>query len=270
MRKALITVAIALAASLGAAHVARADTSPSRSTNWSGYSIGTTDPAVPESFTDVTASWVQPKATCTAGQNDAAAFWVGLGGVDETSTSLEQLGTEVDCNGSGTVATSDAWWEIVPAASVHIPLKIFAGDHITAALVVNGETVTMSLRDVTRKTRFSKVVTETQPLDTSSAEWIAEAPSECSSSTRCRVLSLSQFGTVTFSNAAAIGNGVPGTINATTWAADPIDLVPESGAHGIIDRGVPTSSLGAAPTALSADGRSFSVSPALASSLLGP
>ena len=241
---------------------------PATSSNWSGYAALGTD-TTPVSFGDVTASWIQPKATCTIGQGDTAAFWVGIGGFDPTATSLEQLGTETVCDGSGAPATSDAWWEIVPAASVRIPLKINAGDHITAALVVKGQTITMSLRNTTRKTRFSKVLTVSQQLDTSSAEWIAEAPSVCGNRS-CRVLPLSQFGTVTFTNAAAIGNNTPGTISAATWTAEPIDLIPESGAHGYFGRGAPSSSLGAVPGTLSADGRSFSVTAEIPSAIPTP
>ena len=141
----LATVAlIAACASAGEAtatshtdrYAARASNSldPQASSNWAGYAAvapvgGTAD------FSDVTATWVQPKAKCTTGRGDSAAFWVGLGGDLADSQSLEQLGTEADCDAIGTAPTYGAWWEIVPAASVPIPLKIRAGDRVTAAVL---------------------------------------------------------------------------------------------------------------------------------------
>ena len=271
LKAATVAIAVLAVAALPAgnaattatlSHAARAGgaTDPQVSSNWSGYVAAAPD-GVSATFSDVTASWAQPKVTCSAGRADSAAFWVGLGGDSDASQSLEQLGTEADCNGSATTPSYSAWWEIVPAASVRIPLQIHPGDRVTAAVLVKGETVTMSLTDLTRKTRFSKIVTPTQPVDVSSAEWIAEAPSECSQSGRCRAVPLTQFGTVTFTNAAAIGNGHPGTISDPTWAAASIELI-SSGAGGrFFGRGdILGSGVGALPTDLTPDGRSFSVS----------
>ena len=113
----------------------------------------------------------------------------------------------------------------MPAASVPIPLKIRPGDRINAAVLVNGQTVTMSLKNLTRHTRFSKTMTLSQPLDVSSAEWIAEAPSNCTPSGRCTPVPLTRFGNVTFTNAAAIGNTHPGTITDPTWLPTAIELI---------------------------------------------
>ena len=259
MLKASVALATALAASLIVAGGAFAAL-PEVSSNWSGYVAAAPD-ATPATFSDVTATWVQPKATCTTGRQDSAAFWVGLGGNSAASTSLEQLGTSVECDGNSTTPTHFAWWEIVPAASVQIPLKIRAGDRINAAVLVNGQTVTMSLKNLTRHTRFSKTITLSQPLDVSSAEWIAEAPSNCTPSGRCTPVPLTQFGTVTFTNAAAIGNAHPGTINDVTWVSTPIELISDGGTSRFFGGGDPLGSgIGALPGDLSADGRSFSVS----------
>lgn len=259
MLKASIAIITALAASLLAAGGAFA-ASGEVSSNWSGYVAAAPESAV-ATFSDVTATWVQPKATCVSGRSDAAAFWVGLGGNSAASTSLEQLGTSVTCDGNSTTPVHFAWWEIVPAASVPIPLKIRPGDRINAAVLVNGQTVTMSLKNLTRHTRFSKTMTLSQPLDVSSAEWIAEAPSNCSPSGRCTPVPLTQFGTVTFTNAAAIGNAHPGTISDIAWVSTPIELVSDGGTGRFFGSGDPLGSgIGALPGDLSADGRSFSVS----------
>src|SRR5579871_533910 len=132
--------------------------SPEVSSNWSGYAALATDVATPIAFSDVTATWRQPKSTCTAGRTSSAAFWVGLGGYDPSSNSLQQLGTAADCNGSSLAPTYYAWWEIVPAPSVQIPITIRPGDTVTAAVLVKAQTVVLSLKDVTRGTRFSKVI----------------------------------------------------------------------------------------------------------------
>ena len=248
------------AAALTFATRAAGATDPQVSSNWSGYAA-LAPVGVSAAFSDVTGTWVQPKVTCVAGRSDAVALWVGLGGDSEASQALEQLGTSAECNGSGTVPKYDAWWEIVPAAAVPIPLKIQPGDRVTAAVLVTGQKVTMSLKNLTRKTRFSKTQTVTQPLDVSSAEWIAEAPSSCTSSGRCRAVPLTQFGTVTFTNAAAIDNGHPGTISDPTWTAAPIELITDGGGGQFFGRGdVLGPGVGAVPGVLTPDGRSFSVS----------
>ena len=235
---------------------------PQVSSNWSGYAIVAPDSAAaPLSFTDVTGSWVQPKATCTVGRSSSSAFWVGLGGYDESSQSLEQLGTGADCDGNSKVPTSYAWWELVPASSVRIPLKIAAGDTVTAAVLVNGPTITFSLRDVTRGTRFSKILTTGQQLDTGSAEWIAEAPSQCSLRGRCRVVPLTNFRTVTFTKAAAIANGHPGTILDPAWTPSAIELITGGADNGFFqDLFTGETGTGAVPGDVTADGRGFSVS----------
>ena len=258
--KASIAIATAVAASLFAAGGALAD-APEVSSNWSGYVTVAPDGAAPTTFSDVTGTWIQPKATCTAGRADAAAFWVGLGGNSSDSPSLEQLGTSVTCDGNTSIPTYAAWWEIVPATSVQIPLKIRPGDRINAAVLVAGQTVTMSLKNLTRHTRFSKRITVSQPLDVSSAEWIAEAPSNCVPSGRCTPVPLTRFGNVTFTNAAAIGNMHPGTITDPAWTPTAIELIADGATNRFLGVGDPLGvGVGALPSDLSADGRSFSVS----------
>jgi hypothetical protein len=259
VRIALVVAAVL--AALAGAGAARAAGRVEVSSNWSGYAITAPD-VTPLAFSDVTGTWVEPKAKCTLGRRSASAFWVGLGGYSDSATSLEQLGTAADCTGSSTTAVHYAWWEIIPAAAVRIPLKIFAGDTITAAVVVDGQKVTLFLKDVTRKTRYTKIVNTTQTLDVSSAEWIAEAPSECTGG-RCKVVPLTNFGTVTFSKAAAVANGHAGTITdlpTSTWGVSPIELIaPGTALGGGIDD-VLGPGVGAVPGGVSADGRSFPVS----------
>lgn len=259
----LLTSVFVLGLSAFAAGTAHAGTSltPEISSNWSGYAAISTDPDVPAAFTDVTATWRVPKSTCTVNRISSAAFWVGLGGYDPSSNALEQLGTGADCDGATKVPTYYAWWELVPAASVKIPLTIKEGDTINAAVLVTGRTIRFSLKNLTRHTRFSKVMTTAQDLDTASAEWIAEAPSDCSPTGRCRPVPLTNFGTVTFSNIAAIGNTHPGTLTDSAWTSTAIELISAGSTDRFFGLGDPLGDgVGALPGDASADGRMFSVS----------
>ena len=264
-RAAVRTLAVAFVIGIAGvvAGTAEAGTTvtPEVSSNWSGYAALSTDPVTPAVFTDVTATWKVPKSICTVNRVSSAAFWVGLGGYDPSSTSLEQLGTGADCDGATRVPTYYAWWELVPAASVKIPLTVKPGDAISAAVLVNGQKITFSLKNLTRHTRFSNVLTATQALDTTSAEWIAEAPSSCSSSGRCRPVPLTNFGTVTFTNIAAIGNAHPGTLTDPAWTSSAIELISSGSTDPFFGRADPLGDgVGALPGDASSDGRTFSVS----------
>jgi hypothetical protein len=230
------------------------------SSNWAGY-VATTPQATSAtagalSFTDVAGSWLQPKLTCSTGEAGAAAFWVGLGGADESSTALEQIGTEGDCNRHGR-ATYSAWYEFVPAPPVTVALKVRPGDRMTGAVLVSGTRVTVSLKNLTMRKRFSKTFSTVSPLDTSSAEWIAEAPSLCRSGNQCIVVPLSNFGTTSFTRATAIANGHPGTLSDPTWSSGPVVLGPDTTPQSSF--GVVANTHGALPSAISADGLSFAV-----------
>ena len=240
---------------------ARAAGDPTLSTNWAGYAVTAADPATPgvtpTTFSDVTGTWVQPKVRCAKGEVGAAAFWVGLGGWDQSSRALEQIGTEADCSEGGQVSYS-AWYELVPQGPVTLKLRVRPRDRVTAAVVASRSQVVFSLKNLTRHTRFSKRLTPSFSVDTGSAEWIAEAPSLCQTNGRCTVVPLTDFGTMSFSNAAAIGNGHPGTISDTTWSPSQVVLAPSPGAQ--TQFGVVANTHGAVPSATSPDGRSFSVS----------
>ena len=82
-----------------------------------------------------------------------------------------------------------------------------------------------------RPGRRGRARTPSSHLDLSSAEWIAEAPAQCSSivAGRCTVLPLANFGSVLFSSAATTVTtpSVPtytGTISDPTWSFTSISL----------------------------------------------
>src|SRR5947209_845392 len=185
MRVRISAVLVFLLALLGA-HSALADSIGS--SNWAGYAIhrpGT-------SFSAVQATWRQPNASCTPGIRTFSSYWVGLGGYGVASQALEQIGTEVDCTRSGGVS-STAWYELVPAPSVPISLPVRPGDLLSAKVTVRGRRAVLSLQDLTSGLGFSRTASLSS-VDVSSAEWIVEAPSDCTSSTNCRTLPLADFG----------------------------------------------------------------------------
>jgi hypothetical protein len=260
---------LAAAASSGGATGSRALTfAPLRSgatlqvtTNWSGYAV--TSPST--TYTSVTATWRQPRVTCTAADaGSSSAFWVGLGGYAETSQALEQAGTSSDCDRDTGRATYYAWYELLPDPSVTVStLKVLAGDVITTSVNAVDGGILMQIKNRTRHTTFTKKLAFASP-DLTSAEWIAEAPSSCSSADRCVPIPLSNFGSVSFERIAALGNGVGGTLLVNPgWSTIPIQLVPTSGRGFFPGRfrfgGASSSTAGAAPDPASADGRSFVV-----------
>src|SRR5437763_5154762 len=96
---------------------------------------------------------------------------------------LEQIGTEADRSASRK-GRDAMWYELVPAASVPIKLKVFHDNAIAASVNVNGTKVTLQISNLTRKTKLTKTLRMSAP-DVSSAEWVAEAPSSCDSIGRC-------------------------------------------------------------------------------------
>ena len=202
-------------------------TGHSNSLNWSGYA------AVNSTFTDVKGSWIQPAATCN-GKSTYSSFWIGLDG-DKSST-VEQLGTEADC--AKGKAVYYAWWEMFPNVSHTIGgFAVTPGVRYTAEVrYAGGPNFTLTL---TGGGSSPFTATESLGLEPvlSSAEWIAEAPSMCAKS--CRVLPLTDFGTVDFSGASADG----GAIDDSAWSFDPLTMVTSGGAAKAVPSGLdPTGS----------------------------
>ena len=161
-----------------------------KSSNWSGYAAHLPRKHV---FHSVSASWIQPAAQCAASTGDEfAAFWVGLDGYN--SKSVEQTGTDSDCN--GTTPNYYGWFEMFPAAPVLFSNPVKPGDHISASVTFTGvEKYTLVLTDATQHWTHT-VVRRNATLARSSAEVITEAPS---SGATGAVLPLADFGTVRFS-----------------------------------------------------------------------
>jgi hypothetical protein len=196
-------------------------------------------------------NWVQPTVSCTKGRATYSAFWVGLGGFFPTSQALEQIGTQATCTAAGKAKYS-MWYELVPAVSVPIRFKVFPGNALTASVKVNGTQVTVQIRNLTRRTNFTKTLSMANP-DVSAAEWIAEAPTGCNAS-GCAQLPLAKFSTLTFTKASTTtSDGHTGTINDASWSPTVIELADISGNR------FATETTGALPSTLSTNGASFAV-----------
>ncbi|MBA3841772.1 MAG: hypothetical protein H0X39_03990 [Actinobacteria bacterium] len=213
------------------------------SSNWAGYAVGGRGLL----FSDVKGSWIEPYLACASSGVSYASFWVGLGGVSANANGLEQIGTEADClNGA---AVHSVWYELIPAASVDVPIAVQPGNAMTAEVSVAGQVVTLAITNTTTGAAYSTTATLTSNLDLSSAEWIAEAPSLCVGlSSRCTPLPLAGFGTASFMAASATANGHVGPIVDPGWLSTAITLHPAVGG------------VSAAPSAVGLDGGSFSVS----------
>jgi len=270
----LVGVAIALALASGQRAPARSpvlraaraegalSSTQSISSDWSGYVV--TAPGV--TYTSATATWTQPAVFCSvagAGAGAESAFWVGLGGYDPNSQSLEQIGSDSDCNRAGRPEYY-AWYELVPAAAVPLGLRIEPGNTVTVSVnaIDGGTTIELQIINRTLGVRVTKLL-PFAAADLSSAEWITEAPSECAG-VSCRTQPLADFGSVSFSRVAARGNGLGGTITDPSWTADEIELQPGSASRDyfpgrVRSGGSPHSSAGATPVVLSASGTAFSI-----------
>ena len=194
------------------------------SNNWAGYveSGGT--------YSAISGSWTVPTATCTSTTTQAVE-WVGIDGYG--SSTVEQDGTDVACSGGHAVYS--AWYEMYGDASVNsgymvaissTSYPVHPGDVITASVSVSGETWTLSLHNSTANWTFSIPIVDTTPPSQASAEWIVETPGVCSGT--CSLSPLTNFGTVTFTNASVTSGA--GTTAIQTGEYLGLDVTDSGGA----------------------------------------
>jgi hypothetical protein len=241
MRRIMIVLLAAAGVVLGpgGSAAAPASTTTDVSANWAGYAVHGAK------YRRVTGTWTVPKGDCAASGPSASAIWLGLGGFSDESRALEQMGTELDCTSSGRAQYS-AWYELVPAPSVTIPLKVHAGDKLSASVTVVRTQVAFVLRNGTTGARFAKTLHMPVEPDVSSAEWIVEAPSACTRSGNCQILPLADFGAMRFSHAAATSTGGhTGTPAHPAWDSTVLTMSDGAGS--------------AVPSGLSSFGSSFTV-----------
>jgi hypothetical protein len=187
-------------------------TSTDASYNWAGYV------AQGGRYGGVSASWTVPSVTAAAGPG-ADATWVGIGGV--TAGDLLQVGTQAVVDPSGAVSYQ-AWLEMMPGASVTLPLTVAPGDRVSASLTERSAgRWEVSIADVTNGRHYDKIVA--YDSSHSSAEWVEEMPSL----SRGGLIPLDNFGTVHFSGATAIVGGQSETLAQT--GAQPLLMVSARG-----------------------------------------
>jgi hypothetical protein len=214
----------------------------SDSTNWSGYAV------TGSSFTSAKGSWTVPSVNCTKTPNTYSSFWVGIDGW--TSSTVEQTGTDSDCNGSS--PSYYAWYEFYPKGSVNISsITVAPGDKMSAAVTYSGSEFTVTITNETTGKTYSKS-SKVNSAKRTSAEWIAEAPC-CTRGGG--ILPLSDFGTVDFGDDYT---GISGTNDATdSSVSGPINDFGTA-----VNESIMVSSTGAdeaVPSSLSSDGTSFTV-----------
>jgi hypothetical protein len=199
------------------------------SQNWSGYA------ATGATFTAVSGMWTVPQVAST-GHSGADATWVGIGGV--TRNDLIQTGTQNAIDSSGLVSTT-AFIEMLPAPSHPIPVTVNAGDSIAVSVAQQSSNQwQFTFNDKTNGQVYNTTVSYASSL--SSAEWIEEDPSS-----RGRLLPLDNFGTLQFSGGLTTKNG--NSVNLAQANAQAITMV-NAGCQTL-----------ASPSALGADGASFSI-----------
>jgi hypothetical protein len=160
------------------------------STAWSGYVVsGST-------YSSVSATWVQPTATCTSG-TALAGFWVGLDGYKDTS--VEQTGSAVQCQGKK--ASYWAWYELYPNPPTNYSNPVKPGDDMSASVTTNGDgDYTMTITDSTQD--WTQTTTLSSEGENASAEAIIEAP--CCNA-KGNPLALADFGKAYFDNVTVDG-----------------------------------------------------------------
>jgi len=179
-----------------------------KAANWAGY-VAAPDLLVPlkHSVTDVQGSWRVPTVASSGTLDSSSAIWLGIDG--DLDRTVEQIGTEQDWS-SGTPVYF-AWFEMFPArAFLIMDVPIQPGDEISAEVqFIPKNKFILSISNLTQNTGFS--ITKKRAAQRTSAEWIVEAPFFR------RILSLADFGSVTFTGCSATMQGAQGPINDSFW-----------------------------------------------------
>ena len=232
----------------GLATVQRRPDGSRTSPGWSGYAAT----APKGSITDVKGSWIVPAVICSGSSNSLSAFWVGIDGLKvdgKANTTLEQIGTESDCN-NGT-PNYYAWYEFLPQDPTEIILFTVApGDTISAEVSYGGGQFTVTIKDETTGASSGPISAAVVGAQQSTVEWIAEAPS-----IGTVIQPLADFGTVVYGNDYTnITNTCDATVGAQTG---PIGSLPNSFPITMVNNDNGT--IEAIPSPLSSDESSFSV-----------
>ncbi len=173
------------------------------SDNWSGYV------ARGGGFWQVSGSWIEPTARCTAATAESV-FWVGLGGYP--SYPLYQAGSGAFCRNG--VPIHALWYELLTpgnTAPLVALVQISAGDRISASISLRSGAGGGQVHLVDETSGYTRDVAFSPAEDSlGSAEWVAEATSHGGT-----VSTLADFGTVSFAGCSAN----LGAAGVATWPA---------------------------------------------------
>lgn len=140
--------------------------------NWSGYAD---DNSTGRTYSAVTATWTQPKVTCSAAEDELAGYWVGLDGL--TTPTVEQDGVFAWCYQGAAYYYS--WYEMYPDGPVVLGTTVAPGDRVTASVTVTSHGYRLTVDDSTHPANAFTTVQQCPAgalCDNASAEWIAETP----------------------------------------------------------------------------------------------
>ncbi len=179
-----------------------------QSNNWSGY-VDTN-----ESYNYVFGEWTVPSANCGPWYDfnfSQSSTWVGLDGWGNGT--VEQLGTTTGCVAGASAYY--AWTEMYPQIEDPIFHGISPGDQIMAFVYSydNGTADELYEADLSQGWSYVRYAGTSQVQD-ASAEWITEDPT-C----WAPCYNLTNFGSMTFSDAYAEDSNTFGSINAFPNAA---------------------------------------------------
>ena len=187
------------------------------SANWAGYGYN----GSANSITKAQGSWIQPSVTCNSSLNDSqfAVFWVGIDGLN--SGTVEQVGTLAYCPIGSTTPQYYAWYEFYPAQAVIsvTSVTVSPGNVFQGVVKFNATTskFSVTLKDITTGTHFTKSNPSGFTGSRSSAECIAEDPG--GSTSHSGLYYLAKFGTVKFGqDYTAVKNTCTATVNGKTKA----------------------------------------------------
>jgi len=220
------------------------------SSNWSGYAVtGGTG-----SVTMAQGSWIVPAVSCAnTSSSQYSSFWVGIDGFN--SSTVEQTGTDSDC--SRKTPQYYAWFEFYPRGAYLINTSaigaISPGVLMTATVTYTASTSTYTVTLLNNGSHKSYSTSMKMKAASSSAEWIAEAPSSSGG-----VLSIANFGTVLFSGSTAHMGGAAGDIFSFIEPACDGSVACSSVVQAVTM--VQSNGAGAQPSALDGTGGGFTVS----------
>jgi hypothetical protein len=182
------------------------------SPNWAGYAAT----GAAGTFTSVAANWIVPPVAC--GGAARSSYAVGLDG-DGTST-IEQIGTESDCNGD--FELDSGWFQMAPNAPVFFKNPVKPGDAMTASVTaLGGGAFMLTLFDMTQN--WTQITQQTSAAATlGSAEIVAQDPVQDG-----QAQPLSSFGIVDFLGAAINSAAIAAPINEATMVSSAGDTLAE-------------------------------------------